>query len=110
MLVQGLAIGFERGQTRAIHKLSARGVARQKDSGLLEGFTDRRGAERAHRVCPVFATIDEVIQIRVVVALVDLAARKHQSTGHEIDLVMTLDHEDLYAVRAVAHEQYRRRR
>src|SRR5580765_3445610 len=82
-------------------------IAREKDSGLLECFADRGGAQRAHRAGPAVTTVREISQSGVVVALVDLAAGKDERAGNEVDLVMALDHEDFKSVRPIADQNDR---
>src|SRR5262249_42628107 len=80
-------------------------VAREQDSGFLEGFAYGRSAERAHRIRPLISAVGVVSERRLAVTSVHAATWKDERTGNKVDLVMAFYHKDLEPDVAVSHQE-----
>ncbi len=106
-LVEQSAVMLQIGKPLAGDEIAVTRVTRQKDAGFLESLADRAGAHCTHGIRPAFAAVEKFVELRVGIALFDLAAREHERARDEIDLVMALHHEDFEAAWCVPEQEYR---
>ena len=76
----------------------------QQDAGLFKDLANRSGAQ--HRLLNGLLLVcgEPTDHALIRILWIDLATRKHQRPGREIDLVVAYDHEDFEPLGAVAQQ------
>ena len=106
-IIEAVAPAVQFGQTRRRQKLITAFFARQKNTAFLKGLPNTADPHGQRMVVIGVAVANMGAQARLKIGLIDLAARKHQSTRGEVNLMVTHHHKNFGARRRIAGNQNR---